>query len=476
MEATTYTFGTFRLETARRLLFSGNEVTPLPERAFQLLLLLIEAAGEVVSKETLASAVWPECVVSDANLSQHIYLLRRMLREKASDRSYIMTVSRRGFRFAAPVTVPPVRPASEPLEEVRTAAPPPAAHSGGVPDPFREYCRGSQLLERRTAPQLWLAIEAFENAIRLNDTSAPFFVGLARGYSLLAELAFVSPATAFSKVRTAIVRALNIDPGSAGAHVVLSEALLFGDWDWSGARGAADHALRLDPGCTFARQNAVRLYIAQGDYGKAQTEAQRALTLDPSSAHLQLLFAKAMTHAGDYDHAIPFLSNLIELEPGCHIAKRHRAQAYLLAGNPERAIRDLQFISSEAGSNGTDTALLSRAFADYGDADRAQQMYARLLEMSETEYVARVNLALPAVGLGMKREALQHLQNAFRDREPALVFLKGLHLFESIRDTDEFAQLLANIGPESGRQRSITMSYALDNVEEFPRVKSLQRS
>ena len=75
MESTTYTFGTFRLDTARRLLFSDDEITPLPERAFQLLLLLIEAAGEVVSKETLAARVWPESTVSDANLSQHVYLL-----------------------------------------------------------------------------------------------------------------------------------------------------------------------------------------------------------------------------------------------------------------------------------------------------------------------------------------------------------------------------------------------------------------
>src|SRR6202042_647842 len=91
MNPTTYTFGSFRLDTARRLLFSGNEITPLPERAFQLLLLLIEAAGGVVSKDTLAARVWPESTVSDANLSQHVYLLRRMLREKATDRSYIMT-------------------------------------------------------------------------------------------------------------------------------------------------------------------------------------------------------------------------------------------------------------------------------------------------------------------------------------------------------------------------------------------------
>jgi len=393
-----------------------------------------------------------------------------MLREKASDRSYIMTVSGVGFRFAAPITVPATGQTPSPTEATPATAPAPIApivRSNGAVDPFCEYCRGSQLLERRTAPQLWSAIEAFENAIRLSDTCAPSFVGLARGYSLLAELGFVPPSMAYSKVRTAIGQAIRIDPGSAAAHAVFSEALLFGDWDWSGARGASDHALRLDPGSTFVRQNAVRLYIGLGDYARAQAEAQRALMLDPSSAHLQVLFAQAMVHAGDYDEAIPFLSNLIELEPGCHTARRYRAQAYLLGGNPEKAIRDLELLSQEAGTDSTDIALLSRAFAEYGDADRARQMHAKLLTMSSTEYVARVNLALSAIGLGEEREAMQHLESAYRDREPALVFLKGLHWFEPLRDAPEFAQLLVNIGPKSQRDHSTGALHGLDNLEEL---------
>jgi DNA-binding winged helix-turn-helix (wHTH) protein/tetratricopeptide (TPR) repeat protein len=467
MDSTTYTFGSFRLDTARRLLFSDDEITPLPERAFQLLLLLIEAAGEVVSKETLAARVWPESTVSDANLSQHVYLLRRMLREKATDRSYIMTVSRRGFRFAAPITTTASAQTPAPIEVKRVSAPVPITRANRSADPFWEYCRGSQLLERRSAAQLWSAIEAFENAIRLNDTSALSFVGLARGYSLLGELGYVPAIAAFAKVRTAIAQAINLDPGSATAHAVFSEALLFGDWDWSGARGASDHALRLDPGSTFVRQNAVRLYIGLGEYATAQTEAQHALMLDPSCAQLHALFALAMIHAGDYERAVPFLSDLIELEPDCRIARRYRAQAHLLGGNPEKAIRDLEHLALESDPNSTDMALLGRAFAEYGDAERAQQMHAKLLEMSATEHILRVNLALSAIGLGEDREAMQHLESAYRDREPTLIFLKGLHWFEPIQDTPEFVQMLVNVGPKSRRDRLPIATYGIDNVEEL---------
>jgi predicted Zn-dependent protease len=273
--------------------------------------------------------------------------------------------------------------------------------------------------------------------------------------------------TAFSKVRSAIAQAINLDPGSAVAHAVFSEALLFGDWDWSGARGASDHALRLDPGSTFVRQNAVRLYIGLGEYATAQTEAQHALMLDPSCAQLHVLFAQAMIHAGDYERVIPFLSDLIELEPECRVARRFRAQAYLWGGHPEKAICDLEHLLQEADTNSTEIAMLSRAFAECGDADRAREMHAKLLEMSSTEHIVRVNLALSAIGLGEEREAMQHLESAYLDREPILVFLKGLHWFEPLRHMPEFAQMLVNIGPKSRRDRSTNASYGIDGVEEM---------
>jgi DNA-binding winged helix-turn-helix (wHTH) protein/tetratricopeptide (TPR) repeat protein len=471
LSPTTYTFGTFRLDTARRMLFSGNEITPLPERAFQLLLLLIEAGGDVVSKETLATRVWNESTVSDANLSQHIYLLRQKLREKASDRSYIMTVSGRGFRFAAPITAAITGQTPSPIDVKPPAAAPspaPIARSGRAGDPFFEYCRGMQLLERRSTPELWSAIEAFENAIRLDDTCARYFIGFARCYAVLAELGDASPGTAFAKARSAIGRAIGIDPRSAPAHAVLSEILLFGDWDWSGARGASDHALRLDSGSSLVRRNAARLHVALGDYTNAQIEAQSALMLLPSCAVLQILFAQATLLAGDYELALSVLSNLIELQPGCHIARRNRARAYLSSGHHEKAMWDLQLLSHAPDASGTDVALLSRALAVGGDAGGARQTHARLLEMSSTRHVFRLDLALSAVGLGEEREALRHLENAYQAREPVLVFLKSLRCFDPLRNTAEFAQLLANIGPATRRDGTADVSYGLDTLEDLP--------
>lgn len=442
-----YTFGCFRLDPAKRRLYRGRESISLHERAFQLLLLLIEAAGDIVSKETLATKIWPDSTVTDGNLTQHIYLLRQTLGERAKDRSYIMNVPGKGYRFAAPVVVTTAVAPSDPVEpQVSDTARSDDMLGGGL-EALREYCRGSQLLERRTASHLWAAIEAFEETIRLNAAYIPALVGIARAYALLAQLGHVSAKPTFQKARAAIARALNVDPWSAGAHAAFSEILLLSDWDWDGARKELEYARRLNPTSAFVRSSAARLSIYEGAYDEARIEIQRALMLDPSSQHLLLLFARAMVHAGEFHQAIPCLSSLIELEPAYHVARRYRAQAYLLAEEPAKAIRDLQPLSQEPTEDPAfRLAMLSRAFADYGDVVRARELYEKLVEMSSTDYVRHFNVALSAIGIGREEEVIERLERAFEERETPMLSLKNLHWFTKIEKTARYKRLLNGIG------------------------------
>jgi TolB-like protein/DNA-binding winged helix-turn-helix (wHTH) protein len=75
-------------------------------RALDILGLLIARAGEVVSKEEIITAVWPETVVEDSNLTVQISALRRVLDQGRPRASYIQTVPGRGYRFVAAVTRP----------------------------------------------------------------------------------------------------------------------------------------------------------------------------------------------------------------------------------------------------------------------------------------------------------------------------------------------------------------------------------
>jgi DNA-binding winged helix-turn-helix (wHTH) protein/tetratricopeptide (TPR) repeat protein len=445
-----YIFGSFRLDPARHLLFRGTREIPLPERAFRILLTLIRACGDIVNKETLAACAWPDSIVSDGNLSQHIYMLRQILGERARDRCFIMSVSGKGYRFVAPVaTESPDAPVPAVAAVAAERADCLDDPFRGSPDAFREYCRGSYLLERRTGPCLWAAIEAFESAIRRDENYAPGFTGLARAYCLLAELGYVPGRLVLARAREAIVRALSIDPRFAMAHASLAEVLLFCDWDFDRAGEEISSALRLNPGSAAVHSISSWLAIYRGELEKARTGAAHALMLEPSSSNLHLQFARVLMHTGEFGAAIASFTDIMETEPEVCAARRYRAAAYLLSGEPEKALADLHVLPQERSE---DTSyrlpMLSRALSESGDPTRARAVHDRLLEAASTEYVSHWNIALSAAGLGNDAEAIEHLERGSAKREPALLFLNTLHWFKALERTPRFQRLLRVTAPD----------------------------
>jgi DNA-binding winged helix-turn-helix (wHTH) protein/esterase/lipase len=100
-----YRFGPFHLDVRERRLSRGGEVIPLRLKVFDTLLVLVENAGRLVTKQELLDRVWPETTVEENNLNHNVSVLRKALGEKATSQQYIETVPRVGYRFAALVDV-----------------------------------------------------------------------------------------------------------------------------------------------------------------------------------------------------------------------------------------------------------------------------------------------------------------------------------------------------------------------------------
>jgi adenylate cyclase len=418
-------------------------VVPLPERLFALLLALIQANGNVVSRETLARALSPGERVSEANLSQHVYMLRRILGERAKDRLYIMTAHNRGFRFASPVSVVPAEEGdTNETPDVRTDS----VLEGGL-EAFRHYGRGCYLLERRTATALRAAIDHFEAALAVNPNYAPALVGLARAHAYLAEYWYVPGSYAFPRAKEAVIRALTLEPSSANAHAALSNLMLFCEWDWREAKREIDTAVRLNPDSIAVCTSAVWFYECTGAGDRAMAEAQHALSVEPSSPALQIVLGRVLMHCGQYGDAIAYLSHLIESGPEFAVARRHRAQALILSGRPGDAVIDLLMLPQDRAEDvAMRLPLLGRAYADAGETERAADIYATLLDMVRTEFIVYWNLAMVAVGLGRYDEALDHLERAVACREPSLPLLRSAAWFAPIAKSARFKGLLRSVG------------------------------
>ncbi|MFZ0304638.1 MAG: winged helix-turn-helix domain-containing protein [Terracidiphilus sp.] len=98
-----YQFGEFSLDAQSRILKRAGAKTPMTPKAFDALLLLVQNAGRLVTKDELMKAVWQDSFVEESNLTQTIFMVRKAL-DETSDRRYILTVQGQGYRFLVPVT------------------------------------------------------------------------------------------------------------------------------------------------------------------------------------------------------------------------------------------------------------------------------------------------------------------------------------------------------------------------------------
>jgi len=129
---TRYRFGIYTLEPdERRILGEGNSPIELTAKAFDLLLLLVSKAGQLVTKGEILDAVWQEVSIAESNLTTTISMIRKALREDSEHR-YIETVPKKGYRFVAQVSVVTgqARSETEPFDQPRFPSAPERRRSG----------------------------------------------------------------------------------------------------------------------------------------------------------------------------------------------------------------------------------------------------------------------------------------------------------------------------------------------------------
>src|SRR5262245_48722284 len=102
---TIYRFGAFQFDPHEQVLLKNDEIVPIETKTAQVLHMLLQKPGRVVEKQEISAEIWPETFVEERNIAQHVYTLRKVLREGKGGQRCIETVQRRGYRFVAPVSV-----------------------------------------------------------------------------------------------------------------------------------------------------------------------------------------------------------------------------------------------------------------------------------------------------------------------------------------------------------------------------------
>src|SRR5688572_6025808 len=102
---TVYIFEGCRFDVEARVVYARDgKPHPLKAKTHETLLYLVENPGRVIQRDEIMSAVWPDTVVEENNLTQHIASLRRLFGDTPTDHRFIETIAGRGYQFNAAVT------------------------------------------------------------------------------------------------------------------------------------------------------------------------------------------------------------------------------------------------------------------------------------------------------------------------------------------------------------------------------------
>ena len=94
-----YEFGPFRVDSRERALRRDGKLVPLTPKVFDILMVLIQNPGRILTKDEMMQQIWPDTTVEESNLARNVSSLRKALGEESGHAQYIETIPWRGYRL-----------------------------------------------------------------------------------------------------------------------------------------------------------------------------------------------------------------------------------------------------------------------------------------------------------------------------------------------------------------------------------------
>ena len=323
--------------------------------------------------------------------------------------------------------------------------PPAKENKAASEEAYQSYLRGRYLWNRRTDKSLERSIEYYKQSIQLDPNFALAYAGLADSYAIQASFSLRPGTSCGPDARAAALGALALDPSLAEPHTALGMASFFADWDGRAAEKEFQQSITMDPNYATTHHWYALDLAAMGRMPQARYEIRRAQELEPLSLMIRTNVGWILYLSRDYQHAINAYEKVIELDPTFARARTRLGIVQMQTGDLTGAIANLKIAENNSGGDAYIDGLLGQAEAMAGQRSAAELKLKNLKKLAATQYVPPISVALIYMGLHEDDQALNELQEGFKDHSTALVYAKVDPSLDRLRDDPRFKQMLASM-------------------------------
>jgi tetratricopeptide (TPR) repeat protein len=313
------------------------------------------------------------------------------------------------------------------------------------PAAYDAYIKGSYFLFK-AIPGLTKSIDLFNEAIRLDPGYAGSHAGLAQALADAAIYGIRPPTVALPAARAAALQTLKLDESSADAHRVLADIRKGYDWDLAGAVLEYRRALQLNPNQMLSHLRYADCLSRMERHNEALAEVELGRRLAPASAMINGFHAMVLFRARRFDDAIGAARQALELDPVFVNALWWQGMSYAGRQSYREAIECLTK-AVQMSDNLLFRALRGHVYALAGERSMAIQVIEEHTEAEANKrvYVSPVDFAILHAGMGDANSTFRRLEEAYQARSPRIHELTFMY-FDRIRSDARYPEFLRRVG------------------------------
>lgn len=480
-------FGVYEADLRSGELRRSGVKVHIQELPFRALAVLLSHPNEIVTREELRQALWPDDVFVDFDraISSAIKRLRDALGDSADNPIFVETIERHGYRWIGPILpadfvselpVPPAyrifpwrrlvfalpvlallfaawifRPAYHNAKagaKFNVPSAPGSPRNAANPEAEDFYLKGRFYWNKRTPESLNQAVDAFTQAIIRDPNYAPAYMGLADCYNLLREYSAMPAREAYSRAFAAAKKAVELDGQSSEAHASLAFVTFFGRWDANTAEREFRRAIELDANNAKAHHWYATFLQTMGRHRESLAEIEHARQLDPNSSSILADKGRLLWAAGRHEESLQLLREMATTEPDFVSPHRYLRYAYFEKAEYPNYLAEFrkEALLMHDGQTLAVVEAAAKGFAERGEPGLLEYLLQEQKHFYERGTLAPYWLAQTENRLGHTEEALKDLEICVQTHDETILLLKEDPIFNNLHETASFRQLLARIG------------------------------